>query len=300
MDPWTVYWQGDHLESCIASQSPEDSKEIAAHWQELASRLADAATVLDLASGNGAVPKLLLSVNSTLDICAVDKAGIAPLDYLSQAGKLASVRFMPGIDICALPFAPGSFDVVTSQFGLEYAPLAMACQGAVQVLKKHGIIHLLMHHAESEIVRPTEGILAEIARLLADKGVMAGIESYLANEIDATQLDTIGQKYLQADSVRTPNVSGQIFAGITRIVAELEGNPGQARARMATMKMRLVADQARLLQMRRAALNVAQAHEVEATLTNLGIIIEVFQPLTIGSEAGAEILIGWQLSGIKG
>ena len=89
MDPWTVYWQGDHLESCIASQSPEDSKEIAAHWQELASRLADAATVLDLASGNGVVPKILLSVDSPLDTFAVDNAGIAPLTYLRPADNLA-------------------------------------------------------------------------------------------------------------------------------------------------------------------------------------------------------------------
>ena len=299
MDPWTVYWQGDHLESCIASQSPADSKQIAAYWQDLASQLADASLVLDLASGNGAIPQLLLSVNRTLDICAVDKAEIAPLNYLSQAGELASVRFLPATDICDLPFAPISFDAVTSQFGLEYAPLTRACQCAVKVLKKHGTIRLLMHHQDSEILRPTTAILSEIARLLAREGVMAGIESYLAERIDFNQLETIGQHYLRVASVRTRQVSGQVFAGITQIAAEVKRNPGHARTLMVNMKKKLVAEQARLLQLQDAALNAEQAHKVEETLTDLGIIIDLFKPLTIDDDEGGKILIGWQLSGIK-
>lgn len=44
-DPWTVYWQGDHLESCIASISQQDAKQIALLWEELASQLSDASRV---------------------------------------------------------------------------------------------------------------------------------------------------------------------------------------------------------------------------------------------------------------
>lgn len=298
-DPWTVYWHGDHLESCIASVSRQDGKQIALLWEQLASQLSDASRVLDLASGNGAIPKLLLSVNSTLKICAVDKAAIAPHKYLSQARELTAVRFLPETDICDLPFAANSFDVVTSQFGLEYAPVTMACQAAARVLKRRGKIQLLMHHRESEILRPTTAILSEMARLLEGKGVMAGIKSYLADKIDLDQLETIAQQYLQADIVRTQKLSGQIFSGINQIVTKKKTDADQARALAANMEKRLLADQSRIRQLREAALDTDQAHQVAQTLRGLGIRINTFKPFTIEDEEAEKILIGWQLCGVK-
>jgi len=299
IDPWTVYWQGDHLESCISSKSPEDSKEIAIFWQQLASRLTDASTVLDLACGNGAIAKQLLSINSTLKICAVDKAQIAPHKYLSQAGELASVRFMPETDICDLPFKSNSFDVVISQFGLEYAPLTEACQSAARVLKSHGKIQLLMHHEDSEILRPTTATLSEIARLLEDQGVIVGIENYLEKKIDLSQLESIGQQYLEANAPSTKQISGQIFAGINQIIDEMKTNPGQARVLLENMNKKLLADQARLQQLWGAALGKEQVFEFEQSLMKSGIDIKFFKPFTIDDEEAGKILIGWQLSGSK-
>lgn len=298
-DPWTVYWQGDNLESCISTRSHQDSSQIAGFWRELAVQLDDASSVLDLASGNGAVPTILLSTNSTLKICAVDKAQIAPRKYLSQVKELASVQFMPDIDICDLPFAANSFDAVTSQFGLEYAPLTVACHSAARVLASQGKIRLLMHHQDSEILRPTSATLAEISRLFESQGVMAGIESFLADEIDLTQLEAIGQRYLSADEVRTRQLSGQIFSGINQIIQDMKIDGGQARTRMANMKKRLLADQARLQQLRSAALSSEQAHHVEQTLRESEISIDFFKPFSIADDEGEEILIGWQLTGTK-
>lgn len=298
-DPWTVYWQGDHLESCIASTCSKDSQEISLFWRALASELEDGSTILDLASGNGAVPAILLSVNNTFNICAVDKARVEPRKYLSQAQQLASVNFIPETDICDLPFGSNSFDVVTSQFGLEYAPMALACQSAVRVLKSRGIIRLLMHHEESEILRPAAATIVEIERLFEDHSVMSGIESYLVKKIDSSELETIGQQYLQADGVRTRQVSGQIFAGINQIVLESKTNPAQASVLLTNMRNKLLAEQARLQQLQSAALNIEQAHKVEQIFTGSGINIEVFEALTIQHEEGEKILIGWKLIGIK-
>jgi hypothetical protein len=76
---------------------------------------------------------------------------LEPAKYLSQASQLASVRFLPDVDICELPFEPESFDGVSSQFGLEYASMHEACSSAVRVLKKSGSIRLLMHHEDSAL-----------------------------------------------------------------------------------------------------------------------------------------------------
>jgi hypothetical protein len=229
----------------------------------------------------------------------VDKAAIAPHKYLSQARELKAVRFLPEMDICDLPFAPNSFDVVTSQFGLEYAPVTMACHAAVRVLKRRGTIQLLMHHQGSEILRPTTAILSEMARLLEDKGVMAGIKSYLADKIDLDRLETIAQLYLQADTIGTKNLSGQIFSGINQIVAKMKIDMDQARTLAANMETRLLADQSRIRLLREAALDTDQAHQIAQSLRDLGIRINIFKPFTIEDEEAEKILIGWHLCGVK-
>lgn len=298
-DPWTVYWQGNNLASCIASKIPEDSDEIAVFWKQLASGLATGSSVLDLACGNGMVPKLLLTTNSTLDVCAVDKAQIAPHEYLQNVEELASVRFLPQTDICDLPFAADSFSAVTSQFGLEYAPINLACESAVRVLKKQGEIRLLMHNQKSEIVRPAAATVAEIGRLLGDQGVILGIESYLSKNIDLDQLESIGRQYLESDVVRTQQVSGQIFTGINQIIGEIKSNPERAKALMVNMKARLLADQERLVQMQKAALSTDDADHVAQLLEGLGINLRFCKPFSLAETDGGQVLIGWQISGTK-
>ncbi len=298
-DPWTIYWQGNNLASCIASKIPEDAEEIALFWKQWASALPAGSTVLDLACGNGVVPKLLLASNSTLDVCAVDKAKIAPHEYLQNVEELASVRFLAQTDICDLPFAADSFAAVTSQFGLEYAPLNLACESAVRVLKKHGEIRLLMHNRESEIVRLAAATLAEIGRLLGDQGLIPGIESYLNKGIELNQLESIGRQYLESDVVRTRQVSGQIFTGIKQIVNEIKLNPERAKALMVNMKMRLLADQGRLLQMQEAALSADDAAHLAQLLEGLGIQPGFCKPFSLADTEAGQVLIGWQISGSK-
>lgn len=299
IDPWSLYWQNDNLESCIASRSSEDTRVIVEFWRGFASQLDHAATVLDLASGNGAVPRLLLAGNPGLEIVAVDKAQIEPAKYLSKANELASVRFMPDVDICALPFEPESFDVVTSQFGLEYAPIHEACSSAVRVLKKFGSIRLLMHHEDSEIVRPSTETLAEIARLLIPNGVISSVIGYVAGQASVNDLEVAGQQFLKEKNGKTPHISGQIFNGINQVIVGMADNPDHATALAYSMRLRLVAEQTRLQQLKSAALNVERAHELELILRKLGIEIELFETLKLDGDSNGGDLIGWQLAGRK-
>ena len=299
IDPWTLYWQNDNLESCIASQSSEDTQKIVDYWRDFASHLDPIATIRDLATGNGAVPSMLLAGNPSLEIVAVDKAQIEPAKYLSQANELASVRFLSDVDICALPFEPESFDVVTSQFGLEYAPIHEACSSAVRVLKRFGSIRLLMHHEDSEIVRPSAETLAEIARLLAPNGVMSCVIAYLAKEIGLDDLEAAGQHYLRGEYSKTRHISGQIFDGINQLIEGMTVNPDRARALVHSMKLRLLAEQTRLQQLQTAALNAERAHKLELILSELGVEIEFFETLTLEEDSNGAGLIGWQLSGRK-
>lgn len=299
IDPWSLYWQNDNLESCIASQSSEDTQVIVEYWRGFASQLDHAATVLDLATGNGAVPSLLLAGNPGLEIIAVDKAQIEPAKYLSEAKELASVRFIPDVDICALPFEAESFDAVTSQFGLEYAPIHEACSSAVRVLKKFGSIRLLMHHEDSAIVRPSTETLAEISRLLVHNGVISNLIGYVAGKTSVEDLEAAGQRHLTENNSKTPHISGQIFDGINQVIEGMATNPGHATALAYSMRLRMVAEQTRLQQLKSAALNAERAQKLELVLRELGVEIELFETIKLDGDGNKGALIGWQLSGRK-
>jgi len=298
-DPWTVYWHANHLDSCIAAASEADARAISEFWKTFALELAEDATVLDLATGNGAVPGRLLSADRALRITAVDRAAIDPLAYLEDVPALAGVNFVGHVDICTLPFEPGSFDAVTSQFGIEYAPLADAADAAVRVLKRGGLMRMLLHHADSEIVRPAADRQAEIGRLLADNGVIHALHAYVHGNIPLEQLEQAGQEYLNSDSRRTAPISGQVFAGINRIITDIADDPQAAVLLAAGMTQRLTAEWARLEQMRQAALTPDQTDQLRQQLEQAGVEVKLLDPFSIGESADTRALIGWHLSGRK-
>lgn len=298
-DPWTLYWQNDNLQSCIASQFPEDIEAIKAYWQGLLLGLERNADVLDLASGNGAVPSMLLSINKQLKITAVDLADIAPEKYLNQAPELKSVHFIPNTDICNLPFPENSFDAVTSQFGLEYAPLEQACRAAAKVLRPGGKLQLLVHHTDSDIVSPATLTRTEIDHLLGPGGVIEAACAFASGNIDLARLEKVGQIYLQADAVRTESISGQIFAGVNQVITLLRTQADQAKRLAYAMKLRLAAESTRLKQLQEAALNESEVQQLKTWLSDAGLSIDVTRALIIQGANRPEALVGWQLKGTK-
>jgi SAM-dependent methyltransferase len=98
---------------------------------------ADAAVVLDLASGSGPMSRLLVQPGRM--VVGVDLSG----EELALAAERGPGPWVQG-DALALPFADGSFDVVTSSLGLV-------------------------------VVTPLEDVLGEVARVLRPGGVLAAI-----------------------------------------------------------------------------------------------------------------------------
>lgn len=298
-DPWTLYWQGDNLESCVATQQFGESESIAHFWQRFAQTIVDNGKVIDLACGNGIVCSHLLQGNANLEIDGVDQAKIAPTDHLSDALNLNKVNFHPQTDICDLPFPDNSVDGITSQFGLEYAPLEWASDEAVRILRPQGRLCLLVHHAESEIVVPAQRQLQEISGLLQAGNLMDDLQRLINAEINIETLEKSGEQYLETAVLKTKQVSGQIFAGINQIIGLIGTNPAAAKELALSMRQRLTADQARLQQMSAAAKDEAAWQEFLSRFESLGISVECSDPFKIKDVDGEELLIAWQLSGIK-
>src|SRR5688572_29452405 len=118
-DAWSSYWAAGGLHSCVGSFAGNYAGAIGDFWRDRAAALPDGARILDLATGNGALPLLFRDRRGdAIEIDAVDLARIAPRWH--RPDESPRVRFHSGIAMERLPFADAGFDLVASQFGFEY------------------------------------------------------------------------------------------------------------------------------------------------------------------------------------
>ena len=169
---WNAYWSTGALHSCIGSFGGNYAGEVRAFWQSVAATLPDGARLLDVATGNGALPALFMDdvpAGRALAIDAVDLAQVQPA-WLASAPEPARsrTRFHSGVRAESLPFADASFDAAVSQFGLEYTDTARALGELRRVLRPGATLALVLHAEASLIVRQAREELSHMAWLLDD------------------------------------------------------------------------------------------------------------------------------------
>lgn len=168
---WSSYWAAGGLHSCIGSLVDDREGAIGRFWSACFATLHPGDRVLDLATGNGALPKLLLeSTAHPVRVDAVDLAEPRPPWY--SADSHPSVTFHPHVGMESLPFPAGAFDLVTSQFGLEYARWPAALDEACRVCGEQGRVAFVLHHADSVVLRMGRVEQEHQQFLLAQGGVL--------------------------------------------------------------------------------------------------------------------------------
>ncbi|ABO24345.1 class I SAM-dependent methyltransferase [Shewanella loihica] len=165
---WDEYWQQGHLTSFGDSFSGNYSGVLETNWHQDFNALADNFKVLDLATGNGALPLLLnqhfKGANKKGEVIGVDLAQInTKLDEL-VLNEQVRLSLLSHIDCSCLPFEDNSFDLVISQYGLEYSDLALSIPEAIRVLKPGGRLSLVTHHSRSMIINRNRRILNVVSQ----------------------------------------------------------------------------------------------------------------------------------------
>jgi SAM-dependent methyltransferase len=154
---WDAYWQNAGLAPALRDGGPQDEA-LDRFWSDLLdralARTGESSRLLDVASGNGAVVRFALRSAERLGAGA--RLVITALDGSHSA--LAELRRRhPGIrcvvaDAVRAPFPDGAFDVVTSQFGLEYAGQA-ALPEAARLVAPGGVFAAILHLRQGGIFR---------------------------------------------------------------------------------------------------------------------------------------------------
>lgn len=180
---WRDYWRENRLAAC-APDKPSAAAAIEEHWTAFFKGIETESRILDIATGNGVL--LLWATHAAkirhakFHLSGIDAADIDPLRYLPEhRSAMSDANFVGNTSAEALPFKEHSFDLVVSQYGLEYAALNPALDEIERVLRPGGQLHCLSHCEDSAVVAQGYSQLKELDLLLNTDGPFTAMQQFL-------------------------------------------------------------------------------------------------------------------------
>ncbi len=316
-DSWSNYWASGALHSCLGSFEGNYAGEVVQAWRSALDGLPEGASVLDIATGNGALPALFLAeapAGRLARVEAVDMALVRP-DWIQSldADKRSRVKVQGGVKAESLPFPDAQFDMACSQFGIEYTDLARSLPEAARVLKPGGLLALVLHDPQSLMCRNASeerghmdwvgqsGIVDLAGRMcgyLARAATPEGRAALAGDaEADATRekLNAVmAELALRAKDSRVPDVLGHVQHTIFHAIqiSQQSGDPENGREGLEWLVAQLRQSELRLVELLDCALDEAR---LDAFLAGTGFVEESRRSLTF---PGGERL-GWWLTARK-
>ncbi len=224
-DHWSDYWSRGSLTSLPQDFAANYDGEVAGFWQQVFRGVPEQGRIIDLCTGNGAIALLAAEyarkVSPGLEITAVDAATISPESiaqkYPGQAELLQRIRFIGNCRVEEMNLPPAGFDLVTSQYGIEYCDWTQAAAQVERVLRPGGRLVLVSHTATSDIMKFMAQEQREYAQL-ERLGFFRTIKGFLDNGIDferfrktlATTQATLARELGTSDSPLFRSVLGMV------------------------------------------------------------------------------------------
>lgn len=310
---WSRYWALGARHSCAGSFGDTYGGAIGLWWQQVFSDLRSDERVLDVATGSGALLQLGLRdcLSAAVNWDGIDVGQVAPewLQSLPEDQR-HRVRIHPGIDAATLPFAAGSFDLVTSQYGIEYSDMRQSMAEVRRVLRQRGRLRCVLHHASSRSVVLARAELDHIRWLLEPEGLLRVVERLcapFAQSTTAAGREALGrdtganrlrqsfnalqdQRVQMAATSACPDVLHEASTAINRVLglAVEQGAPVAEQA--ARDFMEVLRDAAfRLSDLIGHALEPADFPSLRDLLRGLGFAVQTAELID------GKVLLGWSL-----
>jgi len=309
---WDRYWAFGSLHSFSQVAGGNYEGAIADFWRERFAGLEPGARVLDIATGNGAVPLLALEAADRsgveVRIEGVDLADIDPVARVQDPAlqeALKRIRFHPRTPAESLPFSDASITLVCSQFGVEYSDVPSAVAEIGRVAAPVATLALVLHHRDSVLLQATGLELEQLSfvldearlwvharnllRALAESGARNSVKVKKKRAALDHALQRINQAAGQANNAR-------MLLGPTNYIHEILAMIGRdSMARLFDLleesRQRLLANRQRLVDMQKAACGEEDMQRLEHLVRGEGFRIECNGIL--GERDGS--VLGWQL-----
>lgn len=303
---WDTYWQGTPDADSYASDGTRHPA-VMAFWNEnLGRQLADADEkfqVLDIASGSGAV------VESLLDNAGDHAPHITCVDISAAAIDSIQERY-PGIttvvaDARSIPL-DAAYDLVTSQFGMEYAG-PEALDEAARLLAPGGTMIMLMHRRPGVIFNECRVSLDALRRMRKARFFELALAFFEAGfaavrGADRAPYDRAGRDLNPAlrkiDAILDEHGEGvaggviaKLYADVERIHSRIQQHdPEEVIGWLQSMGGELDAYEARMASMCESALDKKAFGALCRRLENQGIAVVQRKPL---KPAGSALPVAW-------
>ncbi len=197
-DYWSDYWQSDGKEGEVFVNSKgERPAYIADYWSTQLELAPDSGSVLDIASGAGSIYESLTQERrAKLSLFASDLSKKA-LDILLSRFPEAKAVVCSSLEI---PYESQSFDMVVSQFGVEYAGVE-AFREAARLVAPGGYLEILSHYQDGYIDQRNAAFI--------DGAKVAISSGYIETAIELTKAIFSGSK-TKVRKAEKPFISSQI------------------------------------------------------------------------------------------
>lgn len=164
---WNAYWKDQRVAACRSDDEGLYRGVIGRYWCQRLSDLSADSRVLDLATGNAAIAAIALSqiqqgALPVFRFYGVDAAQINPPLKQLEHPFARNARFYSETSNEQLPFACAMFDMVTSQYGVEYGDLPRTLSETRRVLKPSGRVHWVCHWQDGDVAQRTRRELVDI------------------------------------------------------------------------------------------------------------------------------------------
>ena len=276
---WKDYWKEDRTASCLP-QSEETAVEIGNQWIDLLAGLPDGTRVLDVATGNGVLLGYAAVAaennGNRFSLTGVDLAEIDPLHYVSNLpAGLQDATFIGGTPAERLPFRDAEFDVVVSQYGLEYADLDRALGEVERVLDSGGRLIWLAHSDDSEVVRQNRDQSEQVKYLLAAGSPLVEMDRFVARIKKRKNPEYAAQRLTaalaEAEGYCRTNPPSNVIREVCTVLAETARNwqayrPVDLERMCNDSRKRLLAHRQRINDLLAAVLSPARIHAIRSRL----------------------------------
>ena len=155
---WARFWEFGQLSSLGGYGCPGTyGGAIRGRWREFFGGLPTDSRVLDIGTGNGAIPAIAVEVarerGLRLEIHGIDSAPIRPMQTVRWHRELIEpVRFHGRVAAESTPFPGGHFQALSSQFAFEYTDMDATARELGRLAAPGAGLMLVIHHPESAIV----------------------------------------------------------------------------------------------------------------------------------------------------
>jgi SAM-dependent methyltransferase len=289
---WDSYWR-DTRERAAFREGGAQEAVLERFWSEvfaIVMRRCRAPRLLDVASGNGIVTAHALRAAQAAGVtfsrvCGSDSSGAA-LDEYRRRFPLAETCLA---DTLALPLPDGSFDLVASQFGVEYAG-ADAVLAIARLVAPGGMMAIAAHYREGGLYREGAANLRAVESLLASGVTSAALALFTAGAAARAQRDldsALARLARLANEHGAQAMGGSLarFHGDLRHMAARAAayDHAEARAWIAAMADEFGAYRERMRLLLAVALDEGTIERLVAGLGSRGFAIERREPLIMGS-----------------